>query len=177
MKTENLNNLETKTGDNEAKSSVDCRVIKKPAGVLPSAILGNQDNRKHRYWSNLLRITYTYTSCRFEDSFSSYQNQFLKLLRLWNQPNCRWLLNHHLHPDVSRRNKQCISFYKIFNKLENNINHIKPFEAALRFEFTPKSYSFFCFYVKQVFHNLSFIYYKYNKYNSQSQVVNKLALS
>jgi len=147
------------------------------AVVLPNIVLENQGSCKHRGWNNLLHKVYTYTNNRLKDFASSYQSQFLLSLRLLIQQSCRWLSNHHLLPNVSHQNKRCISFYKILNKFENNINHIQSREATFRFESSPQVNTIFGFYVQQVFHNFSFIYYKYNKYNSQSQVVNKLALS
>lgn len=151
--------------------------IKKPAGVLPNIILGNRGIRRHLYWNNLLHKVYTYTNNHLGVFVSSYLSRFLLLLHLCNQQSCRRLLSRHLLSNISRQSKRCISFYKLLNELENYINHIETFKTTLRFERTPKVNSFFGFYVKQVFHIFSIIYYKYNKYNIQSQVVNKLALS
>lgn len=151
-------------------------VIKKLAVVLPNIVLENQGSCKHRGWNNLLHKVCTYTNNRLKDFALSYQNRFLLLLLLLIQRSRRWLSNHHFLSNVSHQNKRCISFYKILNKFENNINHIQSREATFRFKFSPQVNTIFGFYVQQVFHNFSFVYNKYNKYNSQSQVVNKLAL-
>lgn len=150
--------------------------LKKPAVVNPNIVLEIRGIRKHRGWNNLLRRAYTYINNHLTDYVSSYRFRFLPSLRFWNQLNYRRLLNHHLLLDTSHQNKRCISFYIILNEFENNINHIQSGEATLRLKSSPKINTFLSFYVQQVFHNFSFIYYKYNKYNNQSQVVNKLAL-
>jgi len=163
--------MENTKSSSEQGCQFDAIVIKKSAVVLPNIILENRDSYKHQGWNNLPHRVYTYSDNLLKDSDSSYQSQFLLSLRLLIQQNCRWLLNHHLLSNVSHQNKPCISFYKILNKLENNVNHIIAFEATLRFEFAPKGYSFFCFYVKQVFHNILSVYYKYNEYNNQCQII------
>jgi len=171
MKEEKFNIAENKNTEDNLSVGVQLRVIKKPAGVLPNIILENRGIRKHRGWNNLLHRVCTYRDNRLKDFAASYRVLFGLLLHLWTQQNRRRLLNHRLLSNVSRQNKLCISFYKFLYELENYVNHIQSLKAAFRFERTPKADSLFGFYVKQIFHNVSIVYYKYNKYYIQCQIV------